>query len=143
MKNKLANIKTKLNMFIRNKAAGSKVKHFKTLQEMDTWIDKYGLALVHLGILRYDMFSPIVLSCIITPENVDETLSTYPCDKNLQDMLAELKKHHGKQCRDIADTGCFEGALTGVEVTQDDYYWILDNGQKKQFVTGVASLQFM
>lgn len=141
MKNWWNNLKIKLGDWIRNKAAGSKVKHFKTLQEMDAWIDKYGLALCHWGILRYDILSPLILSCIITPETAVETLTSYPIDNNLQDMLNKLIEHHSKWCRDGSGVNSLEGTLYGVEVTQEDYYWVLDDGQQKHFVTGVSPLQ--
>lgn len=139
MKNWWSRIRIRLSDWIRNKAAGSKVKHFKSLQEMDTWIDKYGAALVHLGILRHDILSPLILSCVITPDMVDDVLSNYPSYDNLRDMLVKLNEHAGKWCGD--STMGLEGTLVGVEVTQEDYYWVLDNGKKKQYVSGVMALK--
>jgi hypothetical protein len=141
MKNWWSRIRIRLSDWIRNKAAGSKVKRFKSLQEMDAWIDKYGTTLCHWGILRYDILSPLILSCIITPETSDELLASYSVDGNLRDMLNKLKLHYGKWCRDGAGFNDLEGALAGVEVTQEDYYWVLDDGQQKHFVTGVSPLQ--
>jgi len=141
MKNWWNNLKIKLGNWIRNKAAGSKIKHFNSLQEMDVWIDKYGPTLVHFGILRSDMLSPLILSCIITPETANETLASYPVDDNLRDMLNKLKLYYGKWCRDGAGSNDLEGALVGVEVTQEDYYWVLDDGHQKHFVTGISPLQ--
>ena len=141
MKDWWNNIKIKLRMWIRNRAAGSKVKRFKTLKEMDAWIDKYGPTLVHFGILRSDIFSPLILSCIITRDNIVEATDGYECDRNLKDMLNKLKLHYGKWCRDGAGSNDLEGALAGVEVTQEDHYWVLDDGQQKHFVTGVSPLQ--
>lgn len=141
MKNWWSRIRIRLSDWVRNKAAGSKVKHFKSLQEMDAWIDKYGAALCHWGILRYDILSPLILSCIITPETSDELLASYSVDGNLRDMLNKLKLHYGKWCRDGAGSNNLEGALAGVEVTQEDYYWVLDDGRQKHFVTGVSPLQ--
>lgn len=132
-------IRIRLSDWIRNKAAGSKVKHFKSLQEMDAWIDKYGAALVHLGILRYDILSPLILSCIITPETADETLASYSVDGNLRDMLVKLNEYAGEWCSD--GTMGPEGVLVGVEVTQEDYYWVLDDGKKKRYISGAMSLK--
>ena len=106
---------------------------------MDAWIDKYGTTLCRWGILRYDILSPLILSCIITPETSDELLASYSVDGNLLDMLNKLKLHYGKWCRNGAMGP--EGILVGVEVTQEDYYWVLDDGQQKHFVTGVSPLQ--
>lgn len=146
MKNWWNNLKYKIEKFriltkerICNKATGSKVKHFKSLQEMDAWIDKYGTDLVHLGILRYDILSPLILSCVITPETADETLASYPVDGNLRDMLVKLNEHAGEWCSD--GTMGPEGVLVGVEVTQEDYYWILDDGKKRRYVSGAMSLK--
>lgn len=146
MKDWWNNLKYKITKFriltkerIRNKAAGSKVKHFKSLQEMDAWINKYGAVLVHLGILRYDILSPLILSCVITPETADETLASYPVDGNLRDMLVKLNEHVGEWCSD--GTMGPEGVLVGVEVTQEDYYWVLDDGKKKRYISGVMSLK--
>jgi len=139
MKNWWNNLKIKLGNWIRNKAAGSKVKRFKSLQEMDAWIDKYGATLCHWGILRYDILSPLILSCIITPETANETLASYPVDDNLRDMLVKLIEHAGEWCSD--GTMGPEGILVGVEVTQEDNYWILGDGEKRRYISGVMSLK--
>jgi len=141
MKQWWTRIRIRLGMWIRNKAAGSKVKHFRSLQEMDAWIDKHGPALAHFGILRYDILSPLILSCIITPEMADNALSSRSLDYNLLHMLSKLKDHCGKWCRDGSGANGLEGALAGVEVTQEDYYWVLDDGSKKHFISGVSPLQ--
>lgn len=132
-------IRIRLSNWIRNKAAGSKVKHFKSLQEMDAWIDKYEYTLCRWGILRYDILSPLILSYIITPETADETLANYSVDGNLRDMLAKLKEHAGKRCTDNAM--CLDGFLIGVEVTQEDYYWVLTDGKKNRYISGAMSLK--
>ena len=141
MKNWWNLIKIRFSNWIRNRAAGSKIKHFRTLREMDAWMDKYGPALMQFGILRSDILSPILLSCIITPDNIAEATYGYECDRTLRDMLSNLEKHHDKWCRDGSGANSLEGTLYGVEVTQEDYYWILEDGQQKHFITGVSHLQ--
>ena len=135
----LRNIWSNLKIRFKWKIAGIKTLHFKNLGEMDAWIDRHGSAMCKLGILRHDMLSPLILSCVITPDMIDDVLSNYPSYDNLRDMLTKLNEHAGEWCSTGAPGS--GGILVGVEVTQEDYYWVLGDGKKRRYVSGAMTLK--
>lgn len=70
-----------------------------------------------------------VLSCISKEENI-----------NLFEMMQELREHIG--CTVKAKYANCKGILKGVEISCEDYYYIVDDGKKEFYVNALDQLYF-
>jgi len=123
--------------WIKKHFAGSWNKEFRTLEDMDRWLDGFwGKVCIRIGLVCGDYYSPIQLSCEITPENANLKYIKENHPVNLPDIVKNLVEHYGEKCI----FGMTSGKLVGVEVTQEDYYWILDTGKYKKYCTCVGGL---
>lgn len=122
-----------------------KTIHFKTLKEyLDFEGSRWLSVLFSLGLFYPGFFSPIGLSVELTkPEDFDEEQIARSQSKNLSLLSQEVKDNLGKKVS-------FEFHkdklywLRGLEVTHEDYYYILESSTgKKCYETCVSNIEFI
>ncbi len=78
-----------------------------------------------------DMYSRSEMTWV-TPEyfeDIDERESNY---------WLKLNEHIGEKCESEGVKGTFEGVVATIE----DYYYVINTGEKKELMTGVAKIKF-
>lgn len=122
-----------------------KTIHFKTLKEcLDFEQGWWPVILFDLGLFYPGFFSPIGLSVeLLTPEDFDEEQIARSQSKNLSLISQEVKDNLNKKVKlQFHEDKLYY--LRGLEVTHEDYYYILeDEAGKRRYETCVDGITFV
>lgn len=122
-----------------------KTIHFKTLKGyLDFEQGWWPVILFDLGLFYPGFFSPIGFSVELTkPEDFDEEQIARSQSKNLSLISQEVKDNLNKKVKlQFHEDKLYY--LRGLEVTHEDYYYILeDEAGKKRYETCVSKLEFV
>ena len=123
-----------------------KTIHFKTLKRyLDFEQGWWPAILFNLGLFSPGFFSPISLSVELTkPEDFDQTEIERSHSKNLDLICQEVKPNLGRMVRRRFGKPSKIYILEGLELTQEDYYFILkDENGDRCYVTCCTGLDFV
>ena len=122
-----------------------KTIHFKTLKEyLDFEESRKPWVLFRLGLFYPGFFSPIGLSVeLLNPEDFDEEQIARSQSKNLTLLSQEVKDNLNRKVKfQFHEDKLYY--LRGLEITHEDYYYILeDEAGKKRYETCVSRLEFV
>lgn len=122
-----------------------KTIHFKSLKEYFDFKESWKLkALWNLSLFYPGFFSPVGLSVeLTTPEDFDdEQIARSQCH-NLPLLSKEVKENLGKKVK-FQFHEDKDYTLLGLEVTHEDYYYILDSSTgKKCYETCVSKINII
>ena len=122
-----------------------KTIHFKTLKEyLDFEESRWLLVLFNLGLFYPGFFSPVGLSVELTkPEDFDDKQIARSQCHNLPLIGKEVKENLGKKVK-FQFHEDEDYTLLGLEVTHEDYYYILESSTgKKCYETCVGKIDII
>lgn len=123
-----------------------KTIHFRTLKGyLDFEQGRWPVILFNLGLFCPELFSPISLSVELTkPEDFDQTEIERSHSKNLDLICQEVKPNLGRMVRRKFGKPSKVYILEGLELTQEDYYFILkDENGDRCYETCCSGLDFV
>lgn len=136
-------LKHRLHKFLSNHFSNLYVKKFKSLEEMHAWLDsKNCKRLCKFGLLQPSYFSPMHLSCVLDESNIHMDYIKSLNEINLEHMCNEYLQYKNVYCK---CAGKYDyGYFVGVEVTQEDLYYVLMDDNKSGsllYCAGVGGIE--
>lgn len=120
--------------------AGRLIFHFATLEAQDKWLNTWKRKLLQkLKLFTVSIDSPVLCCCDITPENLDIDYIETHYFGDVIPIFKCMKAHFGEKCY---QDGKFVGILSGVQATQEDFYWIIRDGDDTHYITVCDKVEF-